>query len=118
MKRNRNVGAIIHVVKQTLTRLAAASKHSIPYIFLKPSYFLSWTILCWQKPDDGVYPRKIRVSQGNGLRPEIWREFQERFQVGKIFEIYAATEGNFGFINIDGKVGTVGRYPWFMKVLI
>ncbi|XP_071484720.1 long-chain fatty acid transport protein 2-like [Diadema antillarum] len=70
-----------------------------------------------KKSNDGIYPRKIRFAQGNGLRPEIWREFQERFKVGKLFEIYAATEGNFGFINIDGKVGTVGRYPWFLKTM-
>nr|XP_054756185.1 long-chain fatty acid transport protein 2-like [Lytechinus pictus] len=68
-----------------------------------------------KKPEDGLYPHEIRICQGNGLRPEIWREFQERFKIGNIFEIYAATEGNFGLINIDGKVGTVGRYPWFMK---
>ena len=24
---------------------------------------------------------KIRWATGNGLRPEIWREFQERFQI-------------------------------------
>ena len=31
---------------------------------------------------------------GNGLRPQIWKQFQERFQVGKISEFYGATEGN------------------------
>ena len=37
---------------------------------------------------------QVRLMFGNGLRPEIWKEFQERFQVPKISEFYGATEGN------------------------
>ena len=31
---------------------------------------------------------------GNGLRKEIWGEFQKRFNVERIAEFYGATEGN------------------------
>ena len=31
---------------------------------------------------------------GNGVKPQIWRQFQERFGVGVIGEFYGATEGN------------------------
>lgn len=31
---------------------------------------------------------------GNGLRPEIWNEFVNRFNIRKIGEFYASTEGN------------------------
>ncbi len=31
---------------------------------------------------------------GNGLRPQIWRQFKERFGIKLIGEFYAATEGN------------------------
>ena len=31
---------------------------------------------------------------GNGLRPQIWNEFKERFGIERIGEFYGATEGN------------------------
>jgi fatty-acyl-CoA synthase len=59
---------------------------------------------------------KLRIISGNGLRPDIWEEFKERFQIPKILEWYAATEGNAVFLNFDGKVGAVGRIPkWAEK---
>ena len=66
--------------------------------------------------DDGKYPRKLRVALGNGLRPDIWNEFQSRFNIEKIVEMYAATEGNNAFINYEGRMGSIGRYPWILKV--
>ena len=33
-----------------------------------------------------------RIAIGNGLRPEIWEQFQERFNVPEIGEFYGATE--------------------------
>lgn len=30
---------------------------------------------------------------GNGMRPDVWRRFQERFNIPKVCEFYAATEG-------------------------
>lgn len=44
------------------------------------------------KPEDKQH--KIRVMFGNGLRPQIWREFVERFNIPQIAEFYGATEGN------------------------
>jgi fatty-acyl-CoA synthase len=55
----------------------------------------------------------LRVAIGNGLRPEIWPRFQERFQIPHIMEFYGATEGNVGMVNYDGKVGAIGRVPWY-----
>lgn len=31
---------------------------------------------------------------GNGLRPQIWKSFVDRFGVKEIYEFYGATEGN------------------------
>jgi len=39
----------------------------------------------------------IRMAVGNGLRPDIWEEFQNRFGIDEIVEFYAATEGS-GFM--------------------
>lgn len=51
----------------------------------------------------------IRVAFGNGLRSDIWMEFQRRFKIPKIIEFFGATEAPTFFINICDKVGAVGR---------
>lgn len=58
---------------------------------------------------------KIRVGIGNGLRADIWQQFVDRFQVGKLLEVYGSTEGNIFLMNIDGKVGAVGRIPKYLE---
>jgi fatty-acyl-CoA synthase len=57
----------------------------------------------------------IRAITGNGLRPEIWREFQQRFAIPRIVEFYGATEGNVSMLNYDGTVGAVGRVPEYIQ---
>jgi len=52
------------------------------------------------------------------LRPEIWAQFQKRFAIPKIVEFYGATEGNVSMLSYDGKVGSVGRIPSYMRGLI
>jgi fatty-acyl-CoA synthase len=61
---------------------------------------------------------KIRAITGNGLRPEIWREFQQRFAIPRIVEFYGATEGNVSMLNYDGTVGAVGRTPEYLEWLL
>ncbi|KAJ5294332.1 hypothetical protein PENANT_c006G09894 [Penicillium antarcticum] len=54
----------------------------------------------------------IRLAFGNGLRPDIWNRFKERFNVPTIAEFYAATEGTAGSWNIssnDFSAGAIGR---------
>ncbi len=57
---------------------------------------------------------KLRIACGNGLRPDVWQAFKERFGIPRIIEFYAATEGNVTIFNFDGKEGAVGRVPWFL----
>ena len=57
---------------------------------------------------------RVRMAVGNGLRPDVWKEFEERFQIPSIVEFYAATEGNSGFINLHNKFGSVGRCSPFL----
>ena len=59
----------------------------------------------------------IRAITGNGLRPEIWKTFQDRFAIPKIVEFYGATEGNVSMLNYDGTIGAVGRIPSYMRGL-
>ncbi|KAL5288342.1 SLC27A4.2 family protein [Megaselia abdita] len=50
----------------------------------------------------------IRVLFGNGLRPQIWPQFVDRFNIPKVGEFYGATEGNANIMNNDNKVGAIG----------
>ncbi|KAJ5914673.1 hypothetical protein N7504_003556 [Penicillium tannophilum] len=54
----------------------------------------------------------IRIAFGNGLRPDIWNRFKERFNVPTVAEFYAATEGTAGawnFSSNDFSAGAIGR---------
>ena len=51
-----------------------------------------------EKPTDRAH--KVRLIAGNGLRPEIWDEFTKRFNIARVCEFYAASEGNTAFINV------------------
>jgi len=59
------------------------------------------------KADDRRH--SLRTIIGNGLRPDIWKEFKRRFNISKVYEIYGAAESNLFFINMlnfDCTVGT------------
>jgi fatty-acyl-CoA synthase len=54
---------------------------------------------------------RLRLVCGNGLRGDVWADFQARFSIPQILEFYAATEGNFSLYNVEGKRGAIGRIP-------
>ena len=54
---------------------------------------------------------RVRLITGNGLRPEIWQQFQKRFGIERIYEFYGASESNIGFINAFGVSETAGFSP-------
>ncbi len=58
---------------------------------------------------------KITRCIGNGLRPEIWETVETRFGINKVIEFYGATEGNVALMNLEGKRGTVGRLPGYLR---
>lgn len=56
----------------------------------------------------------LRVAVGNGLRPDVWIRFRDRFAIPHILEYYAATEGTFSLYNCEGEPGAVGRIPPYL----
>ena len=60
---------------------------------------------------------RIRVIVGNGLRTDIWAEFQERFGIARIAEFYGASECNIAFINAYNISETAGTCPLPHKVV-
>jgi fatty-acyl-CoA synthase len=65
-------------------------------------------------PSPNETRHRIRLACGNGLRPDVWPRFKQRFAIPQILEFYAATEGNCSLFNFEGKEGAVGRLPWFL----
>jgi fatty-acyl-CoA synthase len=61
------------------------------------------------KPTDRAH--KVKMIAGNGLRPEIWDEFTNRFGIARVCEFYAASEGNTAFINIFNVSKSTGISP-------
>jgi fatty-acyl-CoA synthase len=57
---------------------------------------------------------RLRLCCGNGLRADVWEKFKARFEIPRILEFYAATEGNVSLYNVEGKVGAIGRVPSFL----
>lgn len=57
----------------------------------------------------------LKLAFGNGLRADVWPEFQSRFAIPDILEFYGSTEGNVSLFNFDGRAGAIGRVPGFLK---
>jgi len=74
--------------------------------------------LCRYLVNTKLHPKErehhLRLACGNGLSGDVWTEFQNRFQIPKILEFYAATEGNLSLYNCEGRVGSIGRIPSFL----
>ncbi|EGP91248.1 unnamed protein product [Zymoseptoria tritici ST99CH_1A5] len=57
----------------------------------------------------------VRMAFGNGMRPDVWQKFKDRFNIGTVCEFYGATEGpgaSLVFSNNDylrGAIGNTGR---------
>jgi fatty-acyl-CoA synthase len=62
-------------------------------------------------PSEFDSAHRLRLACGNGLRGDIWEQFQARFVIPQILEFYAATEGNFSLYNVEGRPGSIGRVP-------
>lgn len=54
----------------------------------------------------------VRLAFGNGLRPDIWNRFKERFDIQEISEFYSATESSsasWNYSRNDFSKGAIGR---------
>ncbi|EOO02340.1 putative fatty acid transporter protein [Phaeoacremonium minimum UCRPA7] len=64
---------------------------------------------------------RVRLAYGNGLRPDVWNKFKDRFGIDTITEFYGATEGSFATWNLsrnDLTMGAVGRNGSLYNVLV
>lgn len=64
---------------------------------------------------------KVRCMYGNGLRPDIWEKFRERFGVAEVGEFFNSTEGIFGLFNYNRgpfTSGSVGHHGLIMRGIL
>lgn len=59
-----------------------------------------------EQADDHTVP--VTKVVGNGLRPDIWMQFKQRFGIERVGEFYGASEGNAGCVNLFNKDKTIG----------
>lgn len=70
-------------------------------------------------PDDRRH--KVKKALGNGMRPDVWVKFKERFNIETIGEVYAATEFPSGIHNHqegDFGIGAVSSYGSLLSFLL
>jgi acyl-CoA synthetase (AMP-forming)/AMP-acid ligase II len=63
------------------------------------------------EPKPAERGHQVRAVVGNGLRPDIWDEFKQRFGIKHICEFYGASEGNLIFVNGLNLDRTAGLCP-------
>jgi acyl-CoA synthetase (AMP-forming)/AMP-acid ligase II len=64
---------------------------------------------------------RVRMAFGNGLRPDVWERFRERFGIDCITEMYGATEGFLATWNKSRNsysAGAIGRSGWFVSQIM
>ena len=64
-----------------------------------------------QAPSQHDRQHAVRTIVGNGLRPDIWNAFKQRFGIQRVAEFYGASESNLAFINYLNIDQTVGMCP-------
>jgi len=57
----------------------------------------------------------LRKMVGAGLAPEVWEQWIARFGEFEIYEGWGSTEANTNTINVDNRVGSCGRVPFWEK---
>ncbi|KAF2900859.1 hypothetical protein ILUMI_05326 [Ignelater luminosus] len=68
-------------------------------------------------PNVGNVKHNLKAIVGNGLRPQIWKQFTDRFNIKQVYELYGATEGISNMINVSNIVGCIGSVPRYVRWL-
>ncbi|KAF2719158.1 acetyl-CoA synthetase-like protein [Polychaeton citri CBS 116435] len=64
---------------------------------------------------------RIRAAFGNGLRPDVWQTFKDRFNIATILEFYGATEGPGASVNLSHNAfsrGAIGKSGKLLHLLM
>ncbi|PWY80894.1 acetyl-CoA synthetase-like protein [Aspergillus sclerotioniger CBS 115572] len=64
---------------------------------------------------------RVRMMYGNGLRPDVWERFRERFGVAEVGEFFNSTEGIFVLFNANRgpfTAGCVGHHGLLLRLAL
>ncbi|KAL4794404.1 hypothetical protein BDV19DRAFT_399406 [Aspergillus venezuelensis] len=64
---------------------------------------------------------RVRLMYGNGLRPDVWTRFRERFGVSEVGEFFNSTEGVFTLFNYNKgpfSAGAVGHHGAILRKIM
>ncbi|KAJ6187265.1 hypothetical protein N7519_002173 [Penicillium mononematosum] len=70
-------------------------------------------------PDDRNH--RVRCMYGNGLRPDVWERFRDRFGVAEIMEFFNSTEGMFSLYNHNNgpyTANSVGHHGVLSRLML
>ena len=66
------------------------------------------------QPDDHQHP--LHKMVGAGMAPEVWEQWTRRFgDQFLVYEGWGSTESNTNTINVDNRIGSCGRVPFWEK---
>ena len=108
-----NGGQLVLRKRFSATNFWPDVKASGATLFVYIGELCRYLVNCPEAPHEKSHT--LRLAFGNGLRPDVWSDFQKRFAVPNILEFYGSTEGNVSVFNFDGKPGAIGRVPGFLK---
>jgi fatty-acyl-CoA synthase len=63
------------------------------------------------QPDDRDH--SLRKMAGTGMAPEVWTRWVERFGEMAIYESWGSTEANASTLNLENRIGSCGRVPFW-----
>jgi len=76
------------------------------------------TAIFAESPKENDKDNPVRIILSAGMPAAIWKDFEERFDV-KLFEFYGAAEGGLTFNPAGlGPVGSCGKAPEFLELII
>ena len=68
-----------------------------------------------QPATDTDKQHSLRLISGTGMVAELWLRWVDRFGPMDIVETWGATEANASLLNIDNRIGSCGRVPYWEK---
>ena len=68
-----------------------------------------------QTPSPQDKQHSLRCISGTGMVAELWQRWVERFGSMDIVETWGATEANCSLMNLDNRIGSCGRVPFWEK---
>ena len=74
-------------------------------------------ILYKQEPKENDADNPVRLARGGNIPPSIWKDFENRFGL-TLIETYGTTEGGSMWNMPGGKVGSIGKPPYFNEARI